>query len=147
MIALAISLNINEVPLFTSNIRNLVHLESIMIARETNCKKCCFYTYQRLDFLNASQEIRITLVPAVLTIGHKHYEYFIDVWVFFNYFTNLVKNRDKISAPCAFESFYFLPVLSVSGCRKDTLDCVVKCDRDKLLKRVLFLIIKLFAKL
>ena len=147
MIAKAFGLHVNEITLFASNIRNLVHLESIMIARETNCKKSCFYTYQRLDFLNASQEIRITLVPAVLTIGHKHYEYFIDVWVFFNYFTNLVENRDKISAPCALESFYFLPVLSVSGCRKDILDSMVKRDRDKLLKRVLFLIIKLLAKL
>ena len=147
MIASSLCLDINEISLFTTNISNLVHLESIMIARETNRKKSCLNTYQRLDFLNASHKIRITLISAVLTVGHKHNKNFIDIWVIFNHRTNFVNNRHKIGTSCTLEGFDFFPVLSLSCSRKYTLDCMIKCDRDQLLKRVLFLSIKLFAKL
>ena len=144
---MALGLYINEVSLFTSYVRNLVHLESIMIAGKANCKKSCLHSYQRLDLLNTSQEIWVTLMPTILTVGHEHYEYFIDIGMIFYHSANFVENRQKISTSCALESFYSLPVLSVSGCRKDTLDYMVKCDCDKLLKGMLFLIVKFFPKL
>ena len=139
--------NINEISLFAANIRNLVHLASIVIAREANCQESYLNTSKRLDPLDALQPFRIIMLTAILAISHEHNEYFIDIRVIFNHSIDFVKNWQKISTSCTMKISYLLLVVLMSVTRKEVLDLMVESDRDQLLKRLILFIIELFSEL
>ena len=138
--------DINEISLPAANIRNLVHLVSIMIAREAYCQEGYLNTRKRSDCLNALQPFRIIMLTVILAIGYEHDEYFIDVWVILNDSIDFIKNWHKISTSCATKISYLLPVLFVGSTRKEVLDLLVESDCDQLLKG-LILFIELYSDL
>ena len=130
LIISTLGINIDEVTLFTSRLRNQVHLLSIMVLWETNCEEWCLDSSNLLYFLNDALELGILCMSTILTISHEHNMNFSQIWVLMYDIPDPPEYREKISASNDSESIDFLIVLPMLITRKAILNRVVKghCD-------------------
>ena len=147
LIISSLRINIDEVALFASRLRNQVHFLGIVVLWETNCKERCLDSSNLLDFLDDILELGILNMSTILTICNEHDMNFSDMWVLKYEFLNILEHREEISASNVFEFIDFPIVLPLLIKRKAILDRVVKGYSDQLFKRFLLWLVKPLSEL
>ena len=147
LIISTLSINVDEVALFASRLRNQVHFLGIMVLWEANCEERCLNSSDLLDFLDDTLELRILYTSTILAIGHKYNMNFCQIWVLKYDIPDMLENREKISASNDSKIIDFLNVLPMLITWKGILDCVVEGYCNQLFKRFLLWFVKPFSEL
>ena len=111
LIISTLGINVDEVAIFASRLRNQVHFLGIVVLGETNCEEGCLDSSNLFDFLDDILELSILSMSTILTIGHEHNVNFSHMWVLKYDFPDILENREEISASNDLECIDFLIVL------------------------------------
>ena len=147
LIISTLRINVDEVAIFASRLRNQIHFLGIMMLWETNSEEGCLDSSNLLDFLDDILELSILSMSTILTIGHEHNMNFSHMWVLKNELPDILENREEISASNDLECINFLIVLPLLIRREAILDRVVKGYCNQLFKRFLLWFVKPFSEL